>query len=74
MIAPTWSCSARGAINAVPRVEERLELTLWRLGDRFGRVTPEGILLRLGLTHELLVWYELERRGPRLGSANKPDS
>ena len=46
--------SLQAAINAVPRVEERLELTLWQLGDRFGRVTPEGIMLRLALTHQLL--------------------
>lgn len=45
--------SLQAAINAVPRVEERLELTLWRLGDRLGQVTAQGILLRLPLTHEL---------------------
>lgn len=32
---------------------EAWELTLWQLGDRFGHVTPEGIVLRLALTHEL---------------------
>jgi CRP/FNR family cyclic AMP-dependent transcriptional regulator len=46
--------SLQAAINAVPRVEERVELTLWQLGDRFGRVTPNGIALRLALTHQLL--------------------
>lgn len=54
LIARARRLSMQAAINALPRVEERLELTLWRLADRFGRVTPEGIALRLALSHELL--------------------
>jgi CRP-like cAMP-binding protein len=46
--------SLQSAINAVPRVDERLELTLWHLGDRFGRVSGDGIVLGLSLTHSLL--------------------
>jgi CRP/FNR family cyclic AMP-dependent transcriptional regulator len=34
--------------------EERLEVELERLGERWGRVGPHGILLRLPLTHEVL--------------------
>jgi CRP-like cAMP-binding protein len=37
-----------------PRVEDRLLLLFWQLSDRFGKVTPEGIVIRLALTHEAL--------------------
>jgi CRP-like cAMP-binding protein len=46
--------SLQSAINAVPRIDERLELTLWHLGDRFGRVSADGVVLGLPLTHSLL--------------------
>jgi CRP-like cAMP-binding protein len=54
LIARARRLSLQAAINSVPRVEERLELTLWQLADRFGRVTGEGIVLRLAMTHERL--------------------
>ncbi len=37
-----------------PRVEDRLLLLLRHLSDRFGRMTPDGIVLPLQLTHEAL--------------------
>jgi CRP/FNR family transcriptional regulator, cyclic AMP receptor protein len=43
--------SLQSAINALPRIEERLEVTLWELAYRFGRVTPVGVMLDLPLTH-----------------------
>jgi CRP-like cAMP-binding protein len=43
--------SLQSAINALSRIEERLEVTLWELAYRFGRVTPDGIILDLPLTH-----------------------
>lgn len=46
--------SLQSAINAVPRVEDRLELTLWQLASRFARVTANGLRLELGLTHTQL--------------------
>jgi CRP-like cAMP-binding protein len=46
--------SMQSAINSIPRIEERLEITLWHLGYRFGRVTPDGILLDLPITHSQL--------------------
>lgn len=46
--------SLQAAINAISRVEERLELTLWELANRFGRVTPKGIALELPITHSQL--------------------
>jgi hypothetical protein len=37
-----------------PRVEDRLLLLFWQLADRFGKVTGDGIVIRLALTHEAL--------------------
>jgi hypothetical protein len=37
-----------------PRVEDRLLLLFWHLADRFGTVTPDGIVVHLALTHEAL--------------------
>jgi CRP-like cAMP-binding protein len=39
--------SMQSAINSLPRIEERLELTLWQLAFRFGRVTRDGLTLHL---------------------------
>jgi CRP/FNR family transcriptional regulator, cyclic AMP receptor protein len=46
--------SLQSAINSLPRIEERVELTLWQLGSRLGRMTPDGIVLRLPITHAQL--------------------
>lgn len=42
------------ALLQLPRVEDRVHALLWLLAERWGRVTPEGVVLRLRLTHELL--------------------
>lgn len=44
----------QSAINSLPRIEQRLELTLWQLAYRFGRVTPRGTALKLPITHAQL--------------------
>lgn len=44
----------QAAINSVPRIDRRLELTLWHLAGRFGRVTPRGVSFRLPLSHAQL--------------------
>jgi CRP/FNR family cyclic AMP-dependent transcriptional regulator len=36
------------------RVEERLVLTLWQLAERWGKVTPDGVAVRLPLSHQRL--------------------
>jgi hypothetical protein len=36
------------------RVEDRLLLTLWHLAERWGKVTPDGILVPLPLSHQRL--------------------
>jgi CRP-like cAMP-binding protein len=46
--------SLQAAVNAVLRIEDRLELTLWELAWRFGRVTPQGTALDLPITHAQL--------------------
>jgi CRP/FNR family cyclic AMP-dependent transcriptional regulator len=42
------------ALSQITRVEARLVVVLWHLGERWGRVRPDGILLGLRLTHETL--------------------
>ena len=42
------------AIAHHPRVEDRLQLTLWHLAERWGRVGPEGIVVPLPLSHQRL--------------------
>ncbi|HEY6758244.1 MAG TPA: Crp/Fnr family transcriptional regulator [Baekduia sp.] len=46
--------AAHAAIQQLPRVEDRLEATFWDLAERWGRVTPSGVLVPLRLTHEAL--------------------
>jgi CRP/FNR family transcriptional regulator, cyclic AMP receptor protein len=42
------------AIAQHHRLDDRLRLFFWELADRYGRVGPEGVLLELTLTHELI--------------------
>ena len=44
------------------RVDERLELMLWRLGEQFGSMTREGLLVRLPFTHVQLAEMIAARR------------
>jgi CRP-like cAMP-binding protein len=37
-----------------PRVERRLEALFWQLADRWGRIGPDGVVVDVPLTHELL--------------------
>lgn len=46
--------AAHLAALQLSRIDDRLETVLWQLADRWGRVTPDGIVLPLRLTHELL--------------------
>jgi CRP/FNR family cyclic AMP-dependent transcriptional regulator len=55
-------------LSQVPRVEGRLLLLFWRLAQRWGRVTPEGIVVPLKLTHETLGALVAARR-PSVTSA-----
>jgi CRP/FNR family transcriptional regulator, cyclic AMP receptor protein len=46
--------SLQATVNSLPKIEERIELTLWQLGFRFGRMTRDGITLHLPITHAQL--------------------
>jgi hypothetical protein len=50
------------AICNLPRVEARLLLLMWHLADRWGRVTTDGVVLPLGLTHRTLACLVGARR------------
>jgi CRP/FNR family transcriptional regulator, cyclic AMP receptor protein len=52
----------QGLAAHLPRAEDRLLLILWILADRCGRVTPEGIVLPLSLSHEVLGRLAAARR------------
>ncbi len=40
------------AVSNLRRVDIRLLVLLWHLADRWGRVTPDGVVVPLKLTHE----------------------
>lgn len=42
------------AICSRPRIEDRLQLLMWHLARRWGRVTRDGVRLELPLTHAVL--------------------
>jgi CRP/FNR family transcriptional regulator, cyclic AMP receptor protein len=42
------------AIAQHHRLEDRLRLFFWELADRYGSVRPDGVVLQLPLTHELI--------------------
>jgi CRP/FNR family cyclic AMP-dependent transcriptional regulator len=44
----------QGLITHLPRAEDRLLMVLWHLASRWGRVTPDGVVMPLQLTHDLL--------------------
>jgi CRP-like cAMP-binding protein len=46
--------AAQNALATVTPIEERVLLGLWQLADRWGRVTPRGIMLPYGLSHRLI--------------------
>jgi hypothetical protein len=70
------SASLRLLIHQVVRIDDRVLLSLWGLAERFGRVTPEGILIPLPINHTMMARFvgaqrptvsqavgELSRRG-----------
>ncbi len=42
------------AISNLTRVDERVEALMWHLADRWGHVTPEGVVVPVPLTHEMI--------------------
>ena len=50
----THRASRHLAILHLPRVEDRIVALFAELAERFGRMTPDGIILDLALTHQLI--------------------
>jgi CRP-like cAMP-binding protein len=50
----TYWLFAKAVIVSCPLVEERLVLLFALLGERWGKVTPDGVVLSLPLTHRTL--------------------
>jgi len=42
------------AAHGIVRIEERLTVLLWHFADRWGRVTTDGVVLSMKLTHQQL--------------------
>jgi CRP/FNR family transcriptional regulator, cyclic AMP receptor protein len=51
-----------GLTAHLPRAEHRVLLALWNLADSCGRVTPDGIVLPLSLTHDVIGHLVASRR------------
>ena len=41
-------------ISSMPRVDARVQALLWHLADRWGRVTLDGVVVPVCLTHEMI--------------------
>jgi hypothetical protein len=54
LASQTVRLSVHNAIAQLPRVDARVLAVLWHLSERFGRVTPTGVVLPLRLTHEAI--------------------
>lgn len=50
----SFELATNQATSHMTRVDARLELLFWRLADRWGRVGPDGVVLELPLTHQVL--------------------
>ena len=55
-------------IGLHPKLDERLQLLMWEVADRYGRVHRDGIHIDLPLTHELISQLAGARR-PSVSSA-----
>jgi hypothetical protein len=50
----SFELATNQATSHLTRVDARLELLFWGLADRWGRVGPDGVVLDLPLTHQVL--------------------
>jgi CRP-like cAMP-binding protein len=60
--------SVRLVVNQLVRLEDRIMLAMWGLAERWGRVTPDGVVIPMGLTHSSLARLVGARR-PSVTSA-----
>jgi hypothetical protein len=51
------SASLRLLIHQVVRIDDRVLLSLWGLAERFGRVTPDGILVPIPINHTMMARF-----------------
>ena len=51
------SASLRLLIHQVVRIDDRVLLSLWGLAERFGRVTPEGVLVPVPINHTMMARF-----------------
>jgi CRP/FNR family cyclic AMP-dependent transcriptional regulator len=51
------SASLRLLIHQVVRIDDRILLSLWGLAERFGRVTPDGVLLPVPINHTMMARF-----------------
>lgn len=52
------------AIHRAVRIQDRVQLMLWHLANRWGHVTPDGTVLPIPLTHDALAELVGARRSP----------
>jgi CRP/FNR family transcriptional regulator, cyclic AMP receptor protein len=58
----TQGISFQLALANVRRADARLEMLMWHLAERWGRVTPDGVVVPLPLTHDLIGHLACMRR------------
>lgn len=68
MAERTQRLAVTQAISQLTRVDDRLRMMLWHLVERWGRMTPEGAVLPLALSHRQLAQLVGARR-PSASSA-----
>jgi hypothetical protein len=51
------SATLRLLIHQVVRIDDRVLLSLWGLAERFGRVTPDGILVPVPINHTMMARF-----------------
>jgi CRP/FNR family cyclic AMP-dependent transcriptional regulator len=51
------SASLRLLIHQVVRIDDRILLSLWGLAERFGRVTPEGVVVPVPINHTMMARF-----------------
>jgi CRP/FNR family transcriptional regulator, cyclic AMP receptor protein len=51
------SASLRLLVHQVVRIDDRILLSLWGLAERFGRVTPDGVLVPVPINHTMMARF-----------------
>lgn len=57
LIGRATSATLRLLIHQVVRIDDRVLLSLWGLAERFGRVTPDGILIPVPINHTMMARF-----------------